>query len=55
MVSACAARTAGQTREQLRTAHEMLAPIGIEAFAERARKEPFTAPWVDPATRWVAQ
>jgi ATP/maltotriose-dependent transcriptional regulator MalT len=26
-------------REQLRTAHEMLAAIGMEAFAERARKE----------------
>jgi len=26
-------------REQLRTAHEMLADIGMEAFAERARKE----------------
>ncbi|MGN6167006.1 MAG: LuxR C-terminal-related transcriptional regulator [Solirubrobacteraceae bacterium] len=26
-------------REQLRTAHEMLATIGMEAFAERARKE----------------
>jgi DNA-binding CsgD family transcriptional regulator len=26
-------------REQLRTAHEMLAAIGIEAFAERARRE----------------
>ncbi|MEA2130263.1 MAG: hypothetical protein QOJ85_3154, partial [Solirubrobacteraceae bacterium] len=26
-------------REQLRTAHEMLATMGIEAFAERARRE----------------
>ena len=26
-------------REQLRTAHEMLAAIGMEAFAERARQE----------------
>jgi DNA-binding CsgD family transcriptional regulator len=26
-------------REQLRTAHEMLAPLGMEAFAERARRE----------------
>jgi DNA-binding NarL/FixJ family response regulator len=26
-------------RDQLRTAHEMLATIGMEAFAERARKE----------------
>jgi DNA-binding NarL/FixJ family response regulator len=26
-------------REQLRTAHEMLAAIGMEAFAERARRE----------------
>jgi DNA-binding CsgD family transcriptional regulator len=26
-------------REQLRTAHEMLAAMGIEAFAERARRE----------------
>ena len=26
-------------REQLRTAHEMLVAIGMEAFAERARKE----------------
>jgi DNA-binding NarL/FixJ family response regulator len=26
-------------RKQLRTAHEMLAAIGMEAFAERARKE----------------
>ena len=26
-------------RHQLRTAHEMLATIGMEAFAERARKE----------------
>jgi len=26
-------------REQLRTAHEMLTAIGMEAFAERARKE----------------
>ncbi len=27
------------TREQLRTAHELLAAIGMEAFAERARRE----------------
>src|SRR5262249_58494096 len=26
-------------REQLRTAHDMLAAIGMEAFAERARRE----------------
>jgi DNA-binding NarL/FixJ family response regulator len=26
-------------REQLRTAHDMLATMGIEAFAERARRE----------------
>jgi DNA-binding NarL/FixJ family response regulator len=26
-------------RDQLRTAHEMMATIGMEAFAERARKE----------------
>ena len=26
-------------REQLRTAHEMLAAMGVEAFAERARRE----------------
>ena len=26
-------------RDQLRTAHEMLATIGMEAFAERARNE----------------
>jgi DNA-binding NarL/FixJ family response regulator len=26
-------------REQLRTAHEMLAAIGMEAFAQRARRE----------------
>ena len=26
-------------REQLRTAHEMFAPMGAEAFAERARRE----------------
>ncbi len=26
-------------REQLRTAHEMLATMGVEAFAERARRE----------------
>jgi DNA-binding CsgD family transcriptional regulator len=28
-----------QAREQLRTAHDMLAAIGMEAFAERARRE----------------
>ena len=28
-----------EAREQLRTAHEMLVAIGMEAFAERARKE----------------
>jgi hypothetical protein len=28
-------------RAQLRTAHEMLAAIGMEAFAERARRELF--------------
>jgi DNA-binding CsgD family transcriptional regulator/tetratricopeptide (TPR) repeat protein len=28
-----------KAREQLRTAHEMLATIGMEAFAERARRE----------------
>ena len=28
-----------QAREQLRTAHEMLSAIGMEAFAERARQE----------------
>jgi DNA-binding CsgD family transcriptional regulator len=28
-----------EAREQLRTAHEMLATIGMEAFAERARRE----------------
>jgi ATP/maltotriose-dependent transcriptional regulator MalT len=28
-----------EAREQLRTAHEMLAAIGMEAFAERARRE----------------
>jgi DNA-binding CsgD family transcriptional regulator len=29
----------GEAREQLRTAHEMLVAIGMEAFAERARQE----------------
>jgi DNA-binding CsgD family transcriptional regulator len=29
----------GDARQQLRTAHEMLAAIGMEAFAERARRE----------------
>ena len=29
----------GDAREQLRTAHEMLAAMGMEAFAERARQE----------------
>jgi DNA-binding CsgD family transcriptional regulator len=28
-----------EAREQLRTAHEMLATMGVEAFAERARRE----------------
>jgi len=39
MASGCAARAAGSTRAQLRTAHQMLAAIGMEAFAERARQE----------------
>jgi DNA-binding NarL/FixJ family response regulator len=29
-----------EAREQLRTAYDMLAAIGMEAFAERARREP---------------
>ena len=32
-------RRAGEAREQLRTAYEMLDAMGIEAFAERARRE----------------
>jgi DNA-binding CsgD family transcriptional regulator len=32
-------RRRGEAREQLRTAHEMLDAMGIEAFAERARRE----------------
>ena len=32
-------RRRGDAREQLRTAHDMLAEMGIEAFAERARRE----------------
>jgi len=37
--SGCAARAAGPTRAQLRTAYDMFAAIGMEAFAERARRE----------------
>jgi DNA-binding CsgD family transcriptional regulator len=33
------ARRRVDAREQLRTAHEMLAAMGVEAFAERARRE----------------
>ena len=32
-------RRRGEAREQLRTAHEMLAAMGMAAFAERARRE----------------
>jgi len=32
-------RRRGEAREQLRTAYDMLATMGIEAFAERARRE----------------
>ena len=32
-------RRRGEAREQLRTAHEMLDAMGMEAFAERARRE----------------
>src|SRR6185503_20082037 len=32
-------RRRGEAREQLRTAHGMLEPIGMEAFAARARRE----------------
>lgn len=32
-------RRRAEAREQLRTAHEMLSAMGIEAFAERARRE----------------
>jgi DNA-binding CsgD family transcriptional regulator len=32
-------RRPGQAREQLRTAHQMLEAMGIDAFAERARRE----------------
>ena len=40
MASGCAARAGAPTRAtQLRTAHEMLDAIGMEAFAERARRE----------------
>ena len=38
--SGCAgSRRRGEAREQLRTAHDMLEAIGMEAFAERARRE----------------
>ena len=38
--SGCAARAVcGEARERLRTAEEMFAEIGMEAFAERARSE----------------
>ena len=38
--SGCAARAAGSTRaRRLRTAHDMFVAIGMEAFAERARRE----------------
>jgi DNA-binding NarL/FixJ family response regulator len=37
--SGCAARAIAQAREQLRTAHGLLDEIGMEAFAERARRE----------------
>ena len=39
MTGANASMRWGNTREQLRTAHDMLAAIGMEAFAERARRE----------------
>jgi DNA-binding NarL/FixJ family response regulator len=32
-------RRRGEAREQLRTAHRMLEAMGMEAFAERARRE----------------
>jgi len=32
-------RRRGDAREQLRTAHDMLDAMGVEAFAERARRE----------------
>ena len=35
----CRERRRGEAREQLRTAHEMLDAMGMEAFAERARRE----------------
>ena len=38
--SGCAASAAAlDAREQLRTAHEMLDTMGVEAFAERASRE----------------
>ena len=39
MTGANASMRWGNTREQLRTAHDMLAAIGMEAFAERAGRE----------------
>ena len=40
MGSGCAARAGrGHAGTQLRTAHDMFAAIGMEAFAERARRE----------------
>jgi DNA-binding NarL/FixJ family response regulator len=38
-VSGCAAGADASTREQLRTAHGMFAAIGMDAFADRARRE----------------
>jgi ATP/maltotriose-dependent transcriptional regulator MalT len=48
-------------REQLRTAHDMLAAMGAEAFAERARRELLAAgetvrqPTAEPASTLTAQ
>ena len=39
MASGCAARTGASTRKQLRAAHEMLAAMGADGFAERAARE----------------
>ena len=37
--SGCAASAVAPRREQLRTAHDMLDAMGMDAFAERARRE----------------